>query len=74
MYRLKRVGKKERRFLGVCGGLSKYLDRDLDPVIIRIIWAVLSLLAPLMVVLYFILAFVLRSEDDDIIEEENATS
>ena len=68
MYRLKRVGKGEKRFLGVCGGISKYVDRDLDPVVIRILWVVLSILAPLVVVLYFVLAFVLRSEDDDINE------
>ena len=73
MYRLKRVGREERRFLGVCGGISKYIDRELDPVVIRIIWAVLTCFAPIMIFLYFILALVLRSEDDDI-EEENATS
>lgn len=70
MYRLKRVGKKERRFLGVCGGLSKYIDRELDPVIIRILWVILSFFAPLMILLYFVLAIVLRSEDDDIEEEK----
>lgn len=71
MYRLKRVGKKERRFLGVCGGISKYIDRELDPVIMRIIWVVLSFFAPFMVLLYFVLALVLRSEDDE--KEENVT-
>lgn len=65
MYRLKRVGREERRFLGVCGGISKYIDREMDPVIIRILWVVLSFFAPFMVLLYFVLALVLRSEDDD---------
>jgi len=64
MYRLKRVGREERRFLGVCGGLSKYIDREMDPVIIRLLWVVLTFFAPFMVLLYFILAIVLRSEDD----------
>lgn len=74
MYRLRRVGRKERKFLGVCGGISKYIDRELDPVIIRILWIVLSCFSPFMILLYFVLALVLRSEDDDMEEKENVTS
>lgn len=74
MYRLRRVGREERKFLGVCGGISKYIDRELDPVIIRILWVVLTCFSPFMILLYFVLALVLRSEDDDVEEKENATS
>ena len=70
MYRLRRVGKNERKFLGVCGGISKYIDRELDPVVIRIIWVMLSLFQPFFILLYFILALVLRSEDE-ITTDEN---
>lgn len=63
MYRLRKVSREESKFLGVCGGISKYLDPEADPTIVRLIWAILSLLAPLMIVLYFILALVLKPEN-----------
>ena len=71
MYRLRKVarGDKERRFLGVCAGISKYINPDLDPVGIRLLWLVLACFAPVMVVLYFILAIVLKPEDYEIKEE-----
>lgn len=62
MNRLMKVSKKDRRFLGVCGGISKYLNNDLDPVIIRLIWAVLCIFSPLMILLYFIMALILPTE------------
>jgi len=65
MYRLRRVSKKESRFLGVCGGISKYLDPEMDPVIVRIIWIILTIFSipPFMVIFYFILALVLKREE-----------
>lgn len=64
MYRLRRVNRKESKFLGVCGGISKYLDPEADPVIIRIIWVILTLFNPPgMLIFYFILALVLKRED-----------
>jgi len=63
MYRLKRVNRKEARLFGVCGGLAKYVDRDMDPVIMRIIWVSLSLFQPLFILLYFILGLVLKQEE-----------
>lgn len=66
MYRLKRVNREESRFLGVCGGISKYIDPEMDPVIIRIIWVLLTIFSipPFMVIFYFILALVLKREED----------
>ena len=64
MYRLKKVGKKERKFLGVCGGISKYLDPEMDPVIIRILWVVLTLFSPAMLLFYFILGIALKTEEE----------
>jgi phage shock protein PspC (stress-responsive transcriptional regulator) len=70
MYRLRKVGKKERRFLGVCGGISKYINPDIDPVGIRILWVILTIFAaPPMIFLYLILAIVLKEEDYEIKEE-----
>jgi len=64
MYRLKRVNREESRFLGVCGGLSKYIDPEADPVIVRIIWTLLTIFnPPFMLIFYFILALVLKRED-----------
>ena len=64
MYRLRRVGRKEARLLGVCGGISKYIDPEMDPVVIRILWIIITFFAlPFMVLLYFILGIVLKAED-----------
>ena len=65
MYRLRKASRKdkERIFLGVCAGISKYINPDMDPVGIRILWVILSCFAPVMIVLYFLLAIVLKPED-----------
>ena len=71
--RVRRVRRKEAKLLGVCGGLSKYLDPEMDPFIVRLIWTLLTIFAPpLMVLLYFILALTLKLEDapDEIIITE----
>jgi len=65
MYRLRRVTGKERRFLGVCGGISKYMDPEMDPAIVRVLWTILTIFSPPpMILLYFILGFVLKKEDE----------
>ena len=61
--KLKRVGKGERRIFGVCGGISRFIDPDLDPVLIRITWIVLTLFSPVMIVLYLALALALKVDD-----------
>jgi phage shock protein C len=63
MYRLKRINRKEARIFGVCGGLAKYIDPEMDPIIMRIIWVALSLFQPFFIILYFILALVLKQEE-----------
>jgi len=71
MYRLRKASRNdnERRFLGVCAGISKYINPDIDPVGIRLLWVILTLFAPVMIILYFILAIVLKPEDYEIKEE-----
>lgn len=64
MYRLRKVSGKEKRIFGVCGGISKYIDPNVDPVSIRILWVILTIFAPPpMILLYLILAIVLKPED-----------
>lgn len=72
MYRIRKVSSKdkERRFLGVCAGISKYINPDMDPVVIRLLWLIITFFAlPFMVILYFALAIVLKPEDYEIKEE-----
>jgi phage shock protein PspC (stress-responsive transcriptional regulator) len=70
MYRLRKTSKKDSKFLGVCGGISKYLDPDSDPTIVRLIWVIMTLFSPLMIFLYFILALVLKPENYEYKEEK----
>jgi len=64
MEKLMKVSKKNRKFLGVCGGLSKYLNNELDPVWVRLFWALSCLFSPFMILLYFIFSIALKSEVD----------
>jgi len=64
MYRLRKVTGKEKRIFGVVGGISKYIDPDIDPVALRILWTILTIFACVpMIILYLILAIVLKPED-----------
>lgn len=76
MYRLRRVRREEAVFLGVCGGLSKYLDPEMDPVIIRIIWVLLTIFSGFvfMMLFYLVLAFVLKIEEPKKTEEKEKNS
>jgi len=74
MYRLRKVSGKEARIFGVCAGISKYIDPEIDPVGIRILWVILTIFAaPPMIILYLILAMVLKSEDYEINKPEKET-
>jgi len=67
MYRLRKAGKKDRKFLGVCAGISKYIDPELDPVVIRLLWVILTIFGTVpMVLLYFILGIILKPEEYEI--------
>ncbi|MBS6063617.1 PspC domain-containing protein [Criibacterium bergeronii] len=47
----------DRKIAGVCGGLGEYLN--VDPTIIRIIWAMLALIGGGGLILYLICALVI---------------
>lgn len=57
---MKRLARsEEKKIAGVCGGISQYINPELDPIIIRAAWLILTLFNPLMLLAYFILALVL---------------
>ncbi len=54
--------KKERILGGVCSGLGEHLD--VDPTVIRLIWAVVSVLSIGTGIIIYILAWIIIPEDD----------
>ena len=64
-----KLGKSRtnKMLTGVCGGIGELLG--IDPTIIRLIWAALSLAGGTGIILY-IIAAVIIPEDDDIIDAE----
>lgn len=54
---MKRIRKsRDSKIAGVCGGISEYINPELDPLLVRVICALLSVLVPPLVLVYFILA------------------
>ena len=54
---------------GVCSGLAEYIN--IDPTVVRVIWAVTSLCAFVGVVAYAVCAFVIPEKPDtDIVDAE----
>lgn len=62
LYRIKN-GKK---LAGVCGGVAEYLN--MDPTVVRALWAIISLFAGTGVLAYIVCAFVIPEKPDDIID------
>ena len=54
--------KKDRMLGGVCAGLGEHLD--IDPTVIRLIWAVVTVISVGTGVLVYILAWILIPEED----------
>nr|WP_320117979.1 PspC domain-containing protein [uncultured Marinifilum sp.] len=54
---------RDKKIAGVCGGISNYINPELDPVIVRAGYLILTLFNPLMLLVYFILAIVLPDSD-----------
>jgi phage shock protein PspC (stress-responsive transcriptional regulator) len=61
MQRLYR-SKNNRILGGVCAGLGEHLD--VDPTVIRLIWAVVSVLSIGTGIIIYILAWIIIPEDD----------
>ncbi len=60
----KRLYKIEqgKKIFGVCGGVAEYFNMDV--VLIRILWAVFSLVYGVGILLYLVFAFVLPNKSD----------
>ncbi|MEL7585133.1 MAG: PspC domain-containing protein [Prolixibacteraceae bacterium] len=54
---MKRLRKsKDTKIAGVCGGISEYINPELDPLLIRVVYSIFSVFIPPLVLVYFILA------------------
>lgn len=60
--------KKQRIFGGVCGGLGEYFD--MDPTLIRLIWALVFFMGGSGLLIYIIFWIVIP-EEEDVRKEEN---
>lgn len=54
--------EEDRKIFGVCGGVAEYFN--IDPTIVRLIWACLSLYYGLGIFLYIVAAFILPDKSD----------
>lgn len=63
--------EKDRKLFGVCGGVAEYLG--MDPTIIRILWAILTLFYGIGLLIYIICAFVFPDKSAVVPESENET-
>ena len=58
----------DKKLAGVCGGVAKYLN--MDPTVIRVLWAIVSLFGFIGVVAYILCAFIIPEEPTNIIDAE----
>ena len=56
----------DKKLTGVCGGVAKYLN--MDPTVIRVIWALLALFGSLGLIAYIICALIIPEEPSNIID------
>lgn len=56
--------RTDKKIAGVCGGLTKYLNLNIDVTIVRLIWALLVLCAGTGALAYLICALVIPEEPD----------
>ena len=64
LYRIKE-GKK---LAGVCGGFAEFFG--IDPTVVRLIWALISLCAGTGILAYIVCAFVIPEKPDDYVTVE----
>jgi len=62
--RIRRVRGKEAKWLGVLGGISKHLNPEADPLILRLIFFLIALMSGgfIMLIIYLTLAATLQIE------------
>ena len=57
--------RTNRMLVGVCGGVAEYFN--IDPTVVRVIWAVASIFAFAGVIAYVVCAFVIPEKPDNTI-------
>lgn len=67
-----RKSKSNKIIAGVCGGIGEYLN--IDPVIIRIIWVILTFAPGFPGLLAYIICALIIPEDSGVVYEENSSS
>lgn len=60
--------KTNKKLCGVCGGMAEYLN--LDPTIVRLIWALVVLCAGAGALAYLICALIIPEKPDNYIDAE----
>ena len=66
---------KKRVIAGVCGGIAKWIDPEINPTGIRLLWFFITLFHPwTMIITYFFLAAILRTEVVLFAEEKEKTA
>ena len=58
--------KNGKVLVGVCGGVAEYFK--IDPTIVRVLWALASLVGFAGVLAYIVCAFIIPEKPDDIID------
>ena len=71
--RVRRTIGRDAKVFGVCGGLTRYIDPEADPVIMRLIFVFLAIFSGVLPILmvYVVLAMVLKRDiPEESLEEE----
>ena len=58
--------RTDKKLCGVCGGLAKYLN--MDPTIVRLIWALITAFAGAGLIAYIVCALVIEEEPENVID------
>jgi phage shock protein C len=53
----------EKQVAGVISGISNYVNPELDPVILRLAFAITALFLPFLILIYFGMALIIPTED-----------
>ena len=53
--------RTDKKLCGVCGGVARYLE--VDPTVVRVVWAVVALCAGFGLLAYFLAALIMPYED-----------
>lgn len=71
--RVRRTTGYNAKLFGVCGGLSRYIDPEADPVIMRLIFVFLAIFSGIfpVVFVYLVLALVLKREEPQETKEKD---